>query len=425
VPGVNNSAPIADKEVSAAFSQTLGDGSLLLAVSGGSDSMALMYLAAKWRKAGVKVVTVDHGLRREAGDEADFVVEQAAKLGLEAIKLKWAGPYPSTGISAAAREARYALMADVCRDHDAALVSAHTQEDQAETMLMALARGSGVDGLSAMQPASTMNGITLLRPLLGFSRDRLRATLREAGVGWVEDPTNLDEKYERVRVRKALAVLDELGVGNADIARSARRLSRARAALDAVADDAVRRCVVHEPAGFARILLEPFAALPEEIRLRVVLSVARSYGGAVEQSLSGAEALLAWIADGEGAARTFAGCRFARRSKELLVGREETRVAEPAIKLEPGSDIACWDGRYAVSLGCAGGPVTLCAVRDAPTASLPCRPSEVPAFVWNGLPVAIDGSGQAHLPGNLTAVAEKLKQNVVFSQIHVAGAQLS
>ena len=174
---------------------------IVLAVSGGADSTALMHLAARWvlrspSAPKLHVASVDHGLRPEAATEAEQVVAQAKALGLGARTLRWEGQKPAAGIQDAARRARYALLLElaieVARDvlgdlPSTAIVTAHTADDQAETVLMRLARGSGVDGLAAMPVVTRvermsladggMEGVALLRPLLAVPRARLVATL--------------------------------------------------------------------------------------------------------------------------------------------------------------------------------------------------------------------------------------------------------
>ena len=164
MPGAADNAAVDEHEAASLFSRHLtGLTSVVLAVSGGSDSIALMWLMARWNRGmepdarlAVHVVTVDHKLRPESGEEADFVLREAGLAGLPAEKLIWHGPHPETGLAAAAREARYSLMSQVCHLHDAVLVTAHSLDDQAETLVMALARGAGVDGLSAMQVRSEL-----------------------------------------------------------------------------------------------------------------------------------------------------------------------------------------------------------------------------------------------------------------------------
>jgi len=423
VPGAAEPQAVSADEARQLFAALEFADAALLAVSGGSDSMALMWLAARWARGTswpgkLHVAVVDHGLRPEAADEACFVEEQAQQLNLPVRMLKWDGPYPKTGISAAAREARYALMAEVCRAHEAVLVTAHTQDDQAETMLMALARGAGVNGLSAMQPVSIMNGVTLLRPLLGFARERLRATLRMAGVSWIDDPTNEEEKYERVRVRKGLAVLAGLGVSGRDFACSSARLLRAREALDHGARALMRDCVVHEPSGFVRIALKPFVDAFEETQLRMVLAVIKTYGGGMEQGLSGAEALLNWMVAGTTRARTFAGCRIVRRREEFVVGRELARVSRAPHTLKPGRTVTRWDSRYEVIASDKAKAAMLMRLADVGENLLPKRPADVPDFVWQGLPVVADAAGNIFVPGYRSQKVAEFEQNYVFHLVH-------
>lgn len=386
--------------------------------------MALMRLVARWNaglephaRSDIHVVTVDHALRREAAAEADFVVREAASLGLPAQKLRWEGPHPKTGVPAAAREARYSLMADVCRQHQAVLVTAHTLDDQAETLVMALARGAGVDGLSAMQPETELNGLTVVRPFLEIARARLRATLARAGAKWVEDPTNRDAAFERVRVREALKLLEQEGVSQAGLARSSRRLSRARSALAHAAKSLEREAVVHQASGFGRIMRELFFLAPDEIQLRCLLATARAYGGGMAQSLAGAEGLLDWMQSGAGKARTFAGCRIVRRSAEFVIGREGERINEVPVQIEPGQCVAEWDRRYHVSAGREADRVELMVLRDVDENLLPERPATVPDFVWRGLPVAIDAGNQVIMPVDEGQSGSLGQQNVVFHLI--------
>ncbi len=416
---------IDDHEAAVLFSRHLtGDSGLVLAVSGGSDSMALMRLVARWNgslqaaaRARLHVVTVDHCLRPEAAEEAEFVVQEAAALGLPAEILRWDGPHPETGLPAAARAARYRLMAEVCRQQRAMLVTAHTADDQAETMVMALARGAGVDGLSAMQPKTRLNGTTIVRPFLEISRARLRATLAQSGADWVDDPTNHDMAYERVRVRQVLSLLEGAGVSRSALVRSSRRLSRARAALAHGADALAPDAVVHEVSGFARIMRQPFLRAPDEIQLRCLLTAAGAYGGGMAQSLSGAEALLDWMQSGAGKARTFAGCRIVRRTAEFVIGREGKRIDEEPVRIEPGQRVAEWDRRYHISASRKACPGKLMVLRDVDKNLLPDRPASVPDFVWQGLPAVIVAGNEVILPVGSVPPGSTGQQNVVFDLI--------
>jgi tRNA(Ile)-lysidine synthase len=181
---------------------------IVLAVSGGPDSLALLSLAAEWvARSGsdrptISVATVDHGLRAQSADEARTVADIAAAFGLKHTTLLWTGAKPQSGMPNAARAARYALLdaftRSIAGDGRAALVTAHHLDDQAETVFMRLARGGGVAALAAMpsdRALSKTSPVRLVRPLLGFSKSRLVATVARRGLEWVDDPTNSDQTF--------------------------------------------------------------------------------------------------------------------------------------------------------------------------------------------------------------------------------------
>jgi tRNA(Ile)-lysidine synthase len=213
-----------------------------VAVSGGGDSVALMLLLADWARDSKQpmpiVLTVDHGLRKNSTADAKRVVRWAAAGGLRAHILEWKGAKPKSDVEAAARQARYRLMGDWCRERGiAALYIAHTVEDQAETFLMRLGRGSGLDGLSAMRvrsqlPVAGFEHIAAIRPLLAFSRAELRAWLTLREQSWLEDLMNADPRFVRTRIRALLPALEKAGVSAARIAGAAAHLARARRALE-------------------------------------------------------------------------------------------------------------------------------------------------------------------------------------------------
>jgi tRNA(Ile)-lysidine synthase len=262
---------------------------ILAAVSGGPDSLALMHLLARRYAAGsrpaVLVATIDHGLRPEAAEEAAFVAREAAALGLPHRILAWTGDKPRTGIQEAAREARYRLLVDHARRAGAShLVTAHTLDDQAETIMMRLARGSGLSGLAGMRRETERHGILHARPLLDWPKSALLALCREKGWRFVSDPSNSDELYARVRWRKLMPLLAAEGLDAERLARFAERASRTEEALDLKAREALERAGPVLEAGNLAFQAGILANEPFEIALRVLVQAISRTGVRLENS---------------------------------------------------------------------------------------------------------------------------------------------
>jgi tRNA(Ile)-lysidine synthase len=294
-----DAAPVSAADARALFADFRTAPAAILAVSGGPDSLALMWLAARWRRAlkrgpRLVAVTVDHGLRPEAAREARAVKRLATSLGLAHRTLRWTGAKPKTGLPAAAREARYRLLAQAARAHGAShVLIAHTRDDQAETVLMRLSRGSGIAGLAAMARRSARDGVTLARPLLDLPKARLVATLEKAGIPFADDPTNRDPRFTRPRLRALMPVLAEEGADARNLARLAERLARANAALDILADGAARYLARVDPApSRAGVDLAAFQALTDEIRVRLLLRAIDRIGHEGPAELGKVEALV-------------------------------------------------------------------------------------------------------------------------------------
>ena len=298
-------APISAREAKRLFADFKRAPALVLAVSGGPDSVALMWLAARWQRSlahgpQLVVVTVDHGLRAEAAREAREVKRLAASLGLTHRTLRWRGAKPNTGLPAAAREARYRLLAQAARAMGAThVLTAHTRDDQAETLLMRLLRGSGIAGLSAMARVTTRDGIVLARPLLDVPKSQLIATLKRARIGFADDPSNRDTAYTRPRLRALLPQLAREGGDVRNLVRLAARLARANAAVEVMTDGAERFLRLRDrgdaPHGATARSFEAkaFAAVPEEVRLRLLLRAINSLGHEGPAELGKVETLLA------------------------------------------------------------------------------------------------------------------------------------
>lgn len=315
-------------------------GDLAVAVSGGSDSMAALHLLARAFGPRLHAVTVDHGLRAEAADEARFVGQVCAGLGVSHRVLVWQHGVLAGNLQDKARQARYGLIGGWARGAGLSrVVVAHTADDQAETLLMGLARGAGIDGLAGMRPCWQAEGLTWLRPFLTTPREALRAYLRRHGQGWRDDPSNEDDRFTRVRARRALKALAPLGITGARLAAVAGHLAQARQALDRVADEALAFCT-DEAAGALTLHPGRFATLPPEIARRLVLGALRWIAGTPHPPRhADLDRLIAAIGAGRDA--TLAGCRLIGRTATLC--REERAVAAHTTPTH-----AVWDGRWSL-----------------------------------------------------------------------------
>lgn len=325
-------------DASVLFRSLAGEDGLIVAVSGGPDSVALLALLAEWASEGcprLLAVTVDHGLRPEAAQEALVVAELCARLGVEHRTRRWLGDKPQTALQEKARAARYALVAQEARAFGAtAIVTAHTADDQAETLLMRMAAGSGLAGLAGMAPRGSVNGIVLARPLLGVGKSRLVATCGARGLSFVRDPSNDDPRFTRIRWRRLLPDLAEAGLSAGRLGQLARRLARADDALNRLA----LRALAAVPAGgdaaprwfdFARLCQEP-----EEIVIRsLALALAAAQDGDEEAEVplrlarleDCTQALIAAAREGRALRRTLGGLRLSLAGDGVLTLAREGR----------------------------------------------------------------------------------------------------
>jgi tRNA(Ile)-lysidine synthase len=379
---------------------------LAVGVSGGADSLALALLAAAWaerRGGAVTALTVDHGLRPEAAAEARQVARWLGARGIAHRRLLWRGTKPRQNIQAAARSARYALLTEWCRSRGILhLALAHHLDDQAETLLLRLGRGSGLDGLAAMAPVAELPELRLLRPLLDVPRARLIATLEAAGQPWIEDPSNLDTAYARVRLRGLAPALAAEGLTAERLAATAGRLGRARAALEAAVAALLVAATALDPAGYCRVDRAALSTAPDEIALRALGRVLMTVGGRrYSPRLDGLERLLAAVRAGAlGGGRTLAGCRVLPQDAGLIVCREPAEIADER-PLGPG-DRVVWDGRFRVALGPGAGRLRLAKLGPQGWKELAARH---PAVQQQGVPAAVRPSLPAlRRAGRLVAV---------------------
>lgn len=331
----NEEQPVGAREAAELFADLAGETQLLVAVSGGPDSVALLALLAEWsREAGrprLLAATVDHGLRAGSADEALGVAALCGRLGVPHSILRWEGEKPTSRLQERARAARYDLLAGEAASFGGAmLVTAHTRDDQAETLLMRMARGSGPSGLAGMRRRMVRQGMVLARPLLGLPKARLIATAQARGLPFVTDPSNGDPRFARARWRSLTPLLAAEGLDAERLSLLAERLARLDEAV-AVRADAVSAALLSAEAG-APLLRLNFDALrqePEEIVLRVVAAAIAQLdteaAGAVrlERLESCVSALAEAARAGRAMTRTLAGTVLTLRRDGTLSLRPE------------------------------------------------------------------------------------------------------
>jgi tRNA(Ile)-lysidine synthase len=364
---------ISDAEADLIFADLLDQPALVLAVSGGPDSTALMWLAVRWRKRrrrGPKLiaVTVDHGLRPAARREAADVKRLARRLGIAHRTLRWTGRKPRTGLQEQARAARYRLIAAAAaRARATCVLTAHTVDDQAETILFRLARGSGLVGLSGMArvrpivhlPAKwppvrrkgrapkddvmPATGVFLVRPLLELPKSRLIATLRAAGIAAADDPSNRDPRFARTRLRALMLALTGEGLDAPRFARLAQRVRRADAAIEFAVATAAESLSAGPWLERGPIVFPTrgYAALPAEIALRLLGRAIAWVGDEGPVELSKLEALFAALAlagaSQERLRRTLAGAVVSLADGRIAVERAPPRRSRGSLpKSSPG-----------------------------------------------------------------------------------------
>jgi tRNA(Ile)-lysidine synthase len=326
--------PLSDAEADVLFAGLAESRALLLAVSGGPDSTALLALAARWRARlrrgpALVAVTIDHGLRPEARREAATVKRLAKSLGVTHRTLRWMHSGPRTGIQEKARDARYDLLRREARRHGARhLLTAHTLDDQAETILFRIARGSGISGLAGIARArSEAEDFVLVRPFLHIPKARLLATLAAAAVPFADDPSNRDVRFTRARLRPLIARLAEEGLDSQRFALLGLRMRRADAAIEAVVDAAAQMAARPAgPKGGIVINAPAFGSLPAEVALRLLGRAITRVGDEGPVELGKLEAFMAALAGNEGRfRRTLAGAMVTLSGDRLLVERAPPR----------------------------------------------------------------------------------------------------
>ncbi|BAI71625.1 cell cycle protein [Azospirillum sp. B510] len=406
---MGDSGPVSHQEFARALAALGGfepAPAIAVGVSGGGDSVALALLLRHWvaeHGGSLLALTVDHGLRPDSAAEASAVGRTMARLDVPHHVLRWEGEKPSTGLQAAARAARHRLLATACAEAGILhLALAHHRDDQAETVLLRLARGSGVDGLAGMAPVRADGPVRIIRPLLGFPHDRLLATCRAEGVGWIEDPSNANPRFARARLRAASDLLGGEGLDADRLSEVARRAGRARAALEQATAALLADAATIHAEGWITLARGPLSAAPAEIALRALGRTLAVVGGAAAHPVrdEALERLLGTLAAGRGG--TLGGCVVRHRRGAIMIAREPAAVTE-RLTVPPGGRVL-WDGRFDLWLSPRWNrPVTVAALGAAgwrewvarPAAG---RPPDLPVPVRESLPSLWSGTELLDLP---------------------------
>ncbi len=310
---------------------------LVVAVSGGGDSVALLHMLAA-RGGGLRAVTVDHGLRHESADEAVGVADLCRQLSVGHTILKWTGWDKKGNLQDAARRARQRLISGWAAENNVTHIAlGHTFDDQAETVLMRLARGSGVDGLSGMAATRVDGPLMWIRPLLDYARDDLRQYLRAEGISWIDDPSNDDLRFDRVKTRLILGQLQKIGIDADGLVETAKRMRGARRVLEQATVSLADNCIVISEAGEVTITREIFSLAEDELQFRLLAGILQWVSG--EEYRPRFDSLRNLLANDQD--KTLHGCVIRSRIGKIIVRREASRVqaACPA-------NIGIWDHRW-------------------------------------------------------------------------------
>ncbi len=377
----------------------LSDG-YAVAVSGGVDSITLLNLVAALHKTQATsrpvVLTVNHGFRAEADHETRFVQKRAVALGLDCEILRWNRHRTSSKSQETAREIRYSLLHQWCVEHSVKfLLTAHNKSDQAETVLMHLERGSGIDGLSGMHERSVFGDITIYRPLLGFTRQEILEYATQKQLSWVEDPSNQDPKYRRTFFRNLIAESKNPGVVVDRLCRTTSHMHRALACILHYVRSSLDYCLEFSPLGFITVKSQELRSVPEEIASRLLLLSLMAMGGKDHKPrYSAFWPILTKIRQGQDfTSRTLYGCKIRKEPDgNFSIVRELARI-ETKTSVSTTAETIQWDRRFAIKVVCT---------HNAPTTSYSAERVPDPSEEIHGLYITPLGNGP--LPEHLMHV---------------------
>jgi tRNA(Ile)-lysidine synthase len=352
-----------------------------VAVSGGSDSMALLRLVLDWKAQEqgprtVAVLTFDHGLRIGSAEEAERVAKWCGEFGVQHQTLQWLGGKPATGIQAKAREARYNALAAWCVEHGVGvLLTGHTADDQAETVVMRQQRTTSLRSLAGIWPENEWKGVRLLRPLLGVRRADLRHYLKSVGQAWLEDPSNVNPKFERVRVRDAL-----LADAVPALAQQATAAQTHVRMIDRLRDEWLRYHAQVDGYAVLRLPRKLLQAEPADVRIAVLAWALKTAGDGTDAEAAHVQSVAHWLATGAMSRRSVRGAILSARQAVIEVMREPGRIKSRWLPV-PENGILEFDGRFLVSapfgstVGPIGQPPLVKRKRDVPNLAFSALPA--------------------------------------------------
>jgi tRNA(Ile)-lysidine synthase len=342
---------LSDHQINDLFSPLVDINRMALAVSGGRDSLALMFLINKWLKNNkfkkdIVVLTVNHQLREESNAECAEVSLIAEGYGFHHKILIWHHGNIKTSIQEKARNARYELMINYLKETRIdTLITGHTLDDNIETFLMRLAKGSGLEGLKSIQTSRNLDGINLFRPLLKVTRDQTTKILVSQNIGWIDDPTNNDEKYERIKIRNNISTLEKLNISKEKLQLTLNRLGRAHEVISNVTDKALREVLHFDNLGYVSLDYDILRAYPHEIIIKV-FEKALIYVNGKRVSLQSLERVCSEVIQTR-KPKTINGCVIYTKKNMIHITRENRDIE--CFNLKVG-DYHFWDNRFKICL---------------------------------------------------------------------------
>ncbi|MCT4552421.1 MAG: tRNA lysidine(34) synthetase TilS [Alphaproteobacteria bacterium] len=296
-----------------------------IAVSGGSDSMALALLSKKWadkNSVNLSVINVDHSLRKSSAKESRRVSSWMDKLGIKNVILKYNGKIPTSNIEAVAREYRYDLIKKYCDEHGIKTIFVgHNLNEKTETFYLNLIRGSGLYGLSGIKEYSKRNDLNIVRPLMDVSKLEIKKYLKDQRQKWIEDPSNKDEKYLRVKVRNLKKIFSKLGLEDERLSNTISSLQKVRSAIEFYTEEAFKK-IIKKDNGITFLDAEEYKKYPEEIQLRFLSKVLTEFSKKdYAPRIKKIENLHVEILNNfkNKKAMTLSGCKFTKKTKEKIL----------------------------------------------------------------------------------------------------------